>query len=76
MQGTFNHGPALPGLKAARRTIADCDRRLNQYHAALDAGANPATVAAWISQAEADKSAAQQQLIAANAARRTVLTDE
>ncbi|WP_079106626.1 recombinase family protein [Streptomyces hygroscopicus] len=67
---------ALPGLEAARRTITDCDRRLNQYRAALDAGANPTTVAGWISQAEADKAAAQEQLIAASAARRTVLTDE
>ncbi|GDY46472.1 hypothetical protein SANT12839_073540 [Streptomyces antimycoticus] len=66
----------LPGLEAARRTITDCDRRLNQYRAALDAGASPATVAAWISKAEADKAAAQQQLITASAARCTVLTDE
>ncbi|MGW7693436.1 hypothetical protein ACWGMA_32045 [Streptomyces asiaticus] len=66
----------LPGLEAARRTIADCDRRLSQYRAALDAGASPATIAAWISQAEADKAAVQQQLITAGAARPTVLTDE
>ncbi|MDW6058891.1 hypothetical protein SAZ11_13670 [Streptomyces sp. FXJ1.4098] len=66
----------MPGLDAARRAIADSDRRLTHYRAALDAGANPATVVGWISQAEADKAAAQQQLISVGAARRTVLTDE
>jgi site-specific DNA recombinase len=35
--------------------IAECDRKLSQYRAALDAGANPATVAAWIAETEAEK---------------------
>jgi site-specific DNA recombinase len=35
--------------------IAECDRRLAQYRAALDAGANPATVASWIAETEAEK---------------------
>ncbi|MDT0544799.1 MULTISPECIES: hypothetical protein [Streptomyces] len=65
-----------PGLEAARRTIVDSDRRLTRYRAILHAGANPATVADWISQAEADKAAAQQQLISASTAQRIVLTDE
>ena len=37
--------------------IAECDRKLAQYRAALDAGANPATVAAWIAETEAEKAA-------------------
>ncbi|MGH3170680.1 MAG: hypothetical protein ACRDN0_33010 [Trebonia sp.] len=37
------------------REIAECDRKLGQYRAALDAGANPATVAAWIAETEAEK---------------------
>jgi site-specific DNA recombinase len=41
------------------RKIADCDRRLAQYRAALDAGANPATVAAWIAETEAEKAGYQ-----------------
>jgi hypothetical protein len=36
----------------AARKIAECDRRLAQYRAALDAEANPATVAAWIAETE------------------------
>ncbi|WP_149181285.1 zinc ribbon domain-containing protein [Streptomyces sp. TRM49041] len=64
------------GTEAARRIVADCDRRLAQYQAALDAGASPVTVAQWIRQAEADKAVAQQQLITARTAQRSVLTEE
>ncbi len=35
--------------------IAECDRKLTGYRAALDAGASPATVAAWIAETEAEK---------------------
>jgi site-specific DNA recombinase len=34
--------------------IAECERKLAQYRAALDAGASPATVAAWIAETEAE----------------------
>jgi site-specific DNA recombinase len=37
------------------RKIAECDRKLAQYRAALDSGANLATVAAWIAETEAEK---------------------
>ena len=39
----------------AARKIAECDRKLVQYRAALDAGASPATVAGWIAETEAEK---------------------
>ena len=35
--------------------IAECDRKLASYRAALDAGASPATVAAWIAETEAER---------------------
>ena len=35
--------------------IADRGRKLAQYRAALDAGANPATVAPWVAETEAEK---------------------
>src|SRR5262249_57575652 len=35
--------------------IADCDRRLAQYRATLDAGADPATVAGWITETETER---------------------
>jgi site-specific DNA recombinase len=38
------------------RKIAACDGKLVQYRAALDAGANSATVAAWIAETEAERS--------------------
>ena len=34
-------------------------RKLAQYRAALDAGANPVTVAAWIAETEAEKASFQ-----------------
>jgi site-specific DNA recombinase len=37
------------------RKIANCDAKLAQYRAALDAGANSATVAAWIAETEAER---------------------
>jgi site-specific DNA recombinase len=39
----------------AARKITECDRKLAQYRAALDAGASPITVAAWIAETEAEK---------------------
>ena len=35
--------------------VAECDRKLAQYRAILDAGANSGTVAAWIAETEAEK---------------------
>ena len=35
--------------------IAECDHKLTSYRAALDAGASPATVVAWIAETEAEK---------------------
>ncbi len=39
----------------ASAKIAECDRKLAQYRAALDQGASPAAVAGWITEAEAEK---------------------
>ena len=60
--------PADDGNTA--RKIADCDRRLVQYRAALDAGASPATVAAWIAETEAEKAHYQITLRPPEAKRR------
>jgi site-specific DNA recombinase len=43
------------GNEEAARKIAECDAKLTQYRAALDAGASPPTVAAWIAETEAEK---------------------
>jgi site-specific DNA recombinase len=39
-----------PAVEAARRAIAECDRKLARHRAALEAGADPALVAAWSTQ--------------------------
>ena len=44
-----------PGNVELDAKIADCDRKLVQYRATLDAGAEPATVARWITETEAER---------------------
>jgi site-specific DNA recombinase len=48
-------------LAAAEQAVADCQRQLTQYRAALDAGADPTEVTAWINQASAAKAAAEAE---------------
>jgi hypothetical protein len=44
-----------PQAVAAQTTIAACHSKLEQYHAALDAGAGATLVAAWIRQVQAER---------------------
>jgi site-specific DNA recombinase len=48
-------GAPARGQNEAASKITECDRKLAQYRAALDAGASPAIVAAWIAETEAEK---------------------
>jgi site-specific DNA recombinase len=48
--------------EAARRTLAGCDARLARYREALEAGTDPAVVARWISEVQAERSAAEEEL--------------
>lgn len=45
-----------------RRQLAQADRNLKQYRAALDAGANPAEVTKWINDAEHERTRLQPEL--------------
>lgn len=45
-----------------RKTIADCDAKIVNYRAALDAGADPAVVSGWIVETRAERVAAEQRL--------------
>lgn len=45
-----------------RRTVADCDRRLARHRAALEAGADPALVAQWTRDVQAERAAALARL--------------
>ena len=48
--------------EAARRKLADCDDRLARYRAALDGGADPALVAGWLAEVQADRLASEKKL--------------
>ena len=46
--------------------LRDCDAKLARYRAALDAGADPAVVTGWISQVQAERTAAEALLSGTN----------
>ena len=48
--------------EAARRTLADCDARLDRYREALEAGTDPAVVGRWISEVQAERRTAEEGL--------------
>ena len=49
-------------VKAAERKLADCDKRLSQYRKALDSGTDAAVVAVWISEVQAERLQAEQEI--------------
>jgi site-specific DNA recombinase len=56
---TPGHAPVDPVSSTDHAAIiADCNTRLARYQAALDAGADPATVATWTRQVQAERAAA------------------
>ncbi len=53
---------ALARAEAALRAVKDCDARLKKYRSTLEAGADPAVVAGWIKEVEADRLHAEREL--------------
>jgi site-specific DNA recombinase len=53
---------APEAISVAQERLAAARRKLRQYRAALDDGADPATVSVWITQAAAEERAAQAEL--------------
>ena len=51
-----------PTLEAARRAIAECERKLTRHRAALEAGADPALVAAWSQEVQQQRTIAEARL--------------
>jgi site-specific DNA recombinase len=47
-----------PSSDPLRGVIADCDRKLTRHRAALEAGADPALVTAWIAEVQAERAIA------------------
>jgi hypothetical protein len=58
-----------------RQTVADCDKKINNYRAALDAGGDPALIAGWIKETAALRSATQT-MIGAQRARPERMTED
>ncbi|MFA1546691.1 recombinase family protein [Actinomadura chokoriensis] len=54
--------PATSGVTRARAKIAACDAKLSRHRAALEAGADPATITKWIAETNAERTAAEAQL--------------
>jgi hypothetical protein len=46
----------------ARREIADCDAKLRQHRAALEAGADPQIVTGWMAETQAQRAIAESRL--------------
>jgi site-specific DNA recombinase len=63
-------------LSEARRQVAECDRKLARHRAALEAGADPAVVTAWIREVQAARAEAEAQLRTLGHARPRVLDRE
>jgi len=61
-------------LSEARRQVAECDRKLARHRAALEAGADPAVVTAWIREVQAARAEAEAQLRMLGQARPRVWT--
>jgi hypothetical protein len=60
------------GVDAAQRQLVECDASLVKYRAAIDNGADPTVVAAWISETQGDRLAALREIADA----RPVFADE
>ncbi len=50
-----------PAADEIERKLDDCDAKLASYRAALDAGAEPAVVAAWIAEVQAERAAFERR---------------
>ncbi len=48
--------------EAARRTLADCDARLDRYREALESGVDAAVVARWISEVQLERRSVEEEL--------------
>ncbi|HZB29300.1 MAG TPA: IS110 family transposase [Streptosporangiaceae bacterium] len=60
------HDQPNPRILRAKAKIAECDTKLARHRAALEAGADPATVTGWIADTNAQRVAAQAELRAAD----------
>jgi hypothetical protein len=52
----------LSRAAAAKARVEDCDLRIGRYKAALDSGADPATIGGWIAECRVDRESAARDL--------------
>jgi site-specific DNA recombinase len=55
-------GLTAAAVEQTRRVIADCDAKLRQHRAALEAGADPAVIARWMTETQARRAEAETRL--------------
>jgi hypothetical protein len=53
--------PTVAPVTPLGPTVAECDTKLARHRAALEAGADPAVVTAWIAETQAERQRAQQR---------------
>ncbi|MER7455068.1 hypothetical protein ABTW96_32805 [Nocardia beijingensis] len=61
-----------PAIESARRTLAEHDRKLSRYRAALEARTDPALVAGWTQQVQRERQATAAQLATLEAEQRGI----
>jgi site-specific DNA recombinase len=62
MEEAQDVGATDAGAEKARRDIADCDAKLRQHRAALEAGADPVLVTSWMAETQAQRAVAETRL--------------
>lgn len=67
---------AAAAVERARYKVTDCDARLERHRAALEAGKDSATIARWIAEIEAEKTAAEGELHEAHERRMATLNKD
>lgn len=74
------HGAQEPPTNTAairaKAQVADCETKLARHRAALEAGANPVTIAQWMDETEAHLAAARAELRSDEAQRPRILTTQ
>jgi site-specific DNA recombinase len=69
-------GPVSRSQTSARQEIADCDAKLRQHRAALEAGADPVVVTGWMKETQAKRALAEARLSKPKAVRRRLTEEE
>ena len=67
--------PNEAALIHLRKRLAKCDRKLNQYRSALDAGGDPIEISSWINETKNERARLEGELKAVPAAQRITVAE-